>query len=197
MIVERLKQQIAFITEVDKIKQIYRKNYVIGGERHETDAEHSWHLAIMAILLAEHVTGYPFDVLKVIKMVLIHDIVEIDAGDTYCFDQTGGLDKAEREQAAADRLFGLLPKDQAQELRSLWDEFEQRVSLEAKFADALDRLQPLLLHYNTEGKSWKLNGITSNQVIERNRQTQELSTELGQLVKDIINDSISKGYLKK
>ncbi|HWR42391.1 HD domain-containing protein [Sporomusa sp.] len=196
MTTQRLQQQIAFIIEVDKIKQIYRKNFVIGGERHETDAEHSWHLAIMAILLAEHI-DYPLDILKVIKMVLIHDIVEIDAGDTYCFDQIGGLDKAVREQAAANRLFGLLPEDQAQELRSLWDEFEQRGSLEAKFADALDRLQPLLLHYNTEGKSWQLNGITSGKVIERNQRTREISDKLGQLVDDIIEDSISKGYLKK
>lgn len=193
---ERLQQQIAFIVEVDKIKQIYRKNYVIGGERHETDAEHSWHLAVMAVLLAEHVADYPIDVSKVIKMVLIHDIVEIDAGDTYCFDQKGGLDKAAREQAAADRLFRLLPEDQAQELRCLWDEFEERVSPEARFADALDRLQPLLLHYNTEGKSWKINGITSTQVTERNKLTKEISAELGRLVEEIIKDSIGKGYLE-
>ncbi|SMC50514.1 HD domain-containing protein [Sporomusa malonica] len=196
MIIQRLQQQIAFIVEVDKIKQIYRRNYVIGGERHETDAEHSWHLAMMAILLAEHVADYPLDVLKVIKMVLIHDIVEIDAGDTYCYDQKGGLDKEVREQAAADRLFRLLPEDQAQELWSLWDEFEQRVSLEARFANALDRLQPLLLHYNTEGKSWQLNGITSDQVIDRNKLTKEISVELGRLVEEIIEDSIRKGYLK-
>ncbi len=197
MVSERLEQQIKFIVEVDKIKNIYRKNFVIGSERHETDAEHSWHLAIMAMLLAEHVTGCQVDVLKVIKMVLIHDIVEIDAGDTYCFDQQAGLDKEAREQAAADRLFGLLPADQAQELRSLWDEFEHKASLEAKLADALDRLQPLLLHYNTGGRSWQENGITSDKVRERNKRTKDIAAELGRLVDQVIQDSIAKGYLKE
>jgi len=194
---ERLKQQIEFIVEVDKIKQIYRKNFVIDGERHETDAEHSWHLAMMAMILAEHVTSQQVDVLTVLKMVLIHDIVEIDAGDTYCFDQQAGLDKAERETKAADRLFGLLPSDQAQEFRSLWEEFEQRVSTEARLADALDRLQPLLLHYHTQGKSWQMNGITSDKVKERNQHTAAIAAELGQLVDEIIQDSIGKGYLAK
>ncbi len=197
MISQRLEQQMAFIIEVDKIKQIYRRNYVIGTDRHETDAEHSWHLAIMAVLLSEHVTGYPVDILKIIKMVLIHDIVEIDAGDTYCFDAQAGMDKEARERAAADRLFGLLPLDQAQEMRALWEEFEQRVSPEARLADALDRLQPLLLHYKTEGKSWRLNNIVSAQVRERNKRTKEIAAELGQLVEQIIQDSIARGYLRE
>ncbi|CQR70713.1 5'-nucleotidase [Sporomusa ovata DSM 2662] len=196
MTTERLKRQIEFIVEIDKIKQIYRKNFVIGSERHETDAEHSWHLAIMAMLLAEHVTSQQVDVLKVLKMVLIHDIVEIDAGDTYCFDKQAGQDKEERETKAADRLFGLLPGDQAQEFRSLWEEFEQRVSSEARLADALDRLQPLLLHYHTQGKSWQLNGITSDKVKERNKRTAAIAIELGRLVDEIIQDSIKKGYLQ-
>lgn len=193
----RLEQQIQFIIEVDKIKNIYRRNWVIGSDRHETDAEHSWHLAIMAMLLAEHVTDYQVDVLKVIKMVLVHDIVEIDAGDTYCFDQQAGLNKEAREQVAADRLFGLLPTDQAQEMRALWDEFEQRESPEAKLADALDRLQPLLLHYNTNGKSWQEHGITSDKVKERNKRTKDIAAELGRLVDQVIQDSIAKGYLKE
>lgn len=197
MTTERLKRQIEFIVEVDKIKQICRKNFVIGGERHETDAEHSWHLAIMAIVLAEHVTSQQVDVLKVLKMVLIHDIVEIDAGDTYCFDQQAGLDKVERETKAAERLFGLLPCDQAQEFRTLWEEFEQRCSPEARLADALDRLQPLLLHYHTQGKSWQLNGITSDKVKERNKHTAAIAAELGRLVDEIIQDSIRQGYLKE
>lgn len=197
MISQRLEQQIAFIIEVDKIKQIYRRNYVIGTDRHETDAEHSWHLAIMAMLLSEHVTGYTVDMLKIIKMVLIHDIVEIDAGDTYCFDAQAGMDKEAREQAAADRLFELLPLDQAQEMRSLWEEFEQRVSPEARLADALDRLQPLMLHYNTEGKSWKRNNIVSAQVRERNKRTKDIAADLGQLIEQIIQDSIARGYLRE
>lgn len=196
MTAERIEQQIRFIVEVDKIKEIYRKNFVIGGSRHETDAEHSWHLAIMAMLLAEHAASR-VDVLKVLKMVLIHDIVEIDAGDTYCFDQQAGLDKSERETKAADRLFGLLPVDQAQELRALWEEFEERVSPEAQFADALDRLQPLLLHYHTEGKSWQLNGITSDKVRERNKRTGAVAPELGRLVDEMIQAAIAKGYLKE
>ncbi|MBP2636358.1 MAG: phosphohydrolase [Firmicutes bacterium] len=197
VITERLSRQIEFIVEMDKMKQIYRKNFVIGGERHETDAEHSWHLAIMAVLLAEHVDKAQVDVLKVLKMVLIHDVVEIDAGDTYCFDQQAGLDKAVRETQAADRLFGLLPDDQAGEFRALWEEFEQKQSPEARLADALDRLQPLLLHYHTQGKSWKLNNITSDKVKTRNQRTAAVAAELGQLVDEIIQDAVRKGYLKK
>lgn len=197
MIGERLEQQIRFIVEVDKLKNICRRNLVIGSEREETDAEHSWHLAVMAMLLAEHVTACQVDVLKVMKMVLIHDIVEIDAGDTYCYDQQAGLDKAAREQAAADRLFRLLPADQSRELRELWDEFEQKKSPEARLADALDRLQPLLLHYHTGGKSWKANGIASDKVRDRNKHTREVAAELGRLVDQIIEDSIAKGYLQE
>lgn len=196
LIGERLARQMRFIVEVDKIKNIHRRNLVTGSERQETDAEHSWHLAVMAMLLAEHVPGCQVDILKVIKMVLIHDIVEIDAGDTYCYDEQAGVDKKYREQAAADRLFGLLPADQAQELRALWDEFEQRESTEARLADALDKLQPLLLHYNTSGKSWQENGITSSQVRERNKHTKDIADQLGRLVNYIIQDSIIKGYLK-
>ncbi|WP_371372680.1 GNAT family N-acetyltransferase [Sporomusa aerivorans] len=193
----RLEQQICFLVEVDKLKTIYRKNYVIGTDRRETDAEHSWHLAVMAMLLAEYVDDYPIDVFKVVKMLLIHDIVEIDAGDTYCFDQQAGVDKDVREQAAAGRLFGLLPADQSQELRDLWEEFEQKQSPEARLADALDRLQPLLLHYHTGGKSWQENGITSDKVRERNKRTKDIAIELGQLVEQVIQDSIARGYLRK
>ncbi len=194
---ERLEQQIRFLVEVDKMKTIYRKNYVIGTERRETDAEHSWHLALMAMVLAEYVTGYAIDVYKVVKMLLIHDIVEIDAGDTYCFDQQAGMDKDVREQAAAGRLFGLLPDDQSRELRDLWEEFEQKKSPEARLADALDRLQPLLLHYHTGGKSWQENGITSDKVRERNKRTKDIAGELGRLVEYVIQDAIVQGYLRK
>lgn len=197
MITERLSRQIEFIVEMDKMKQIYRKNFVIGGERYETDAEHSWHLAIMAVLLAEYVDKAQVDVFKVLKMVLLHDVVEIDAGDTYCYDQQAGLDKAVRETQAADRLFGLLPDDQAREFRALWEEFEQKQSPEAKLANALDRLQPLLLHYHTHGKSWMLNNITSEKVKTRNQRTAEVSEELGRLVDEIIQDAVRKGYLKE
>lgn len=196
MNLERVYKQIAFIVEVDKLKQIYRQNFVTDGKRNETDAEHSWHMALMAMVLAEHVDRYALDVAKVMKMVLIHDIVEIDAGDTYCFDAQAGADQAQREQLAADRLFGMLPEDQAREFRVLWEEFEAKLTPEARFAAALDRLQPLLLHYHTGGKSWQAHGITSAKVRERNKHTQEISATLGRLVEEIIDDSVKKGYLK-
>ncbi len=192
---ERLKSQIDFIIEADKLKQIYRQNILLDKSRRETDAEHSWHLALMAILLSEHVSHKKVDMLRVIKMVIIHDIVEIDAGDTYCFDAKACLNQNNREQRAAERLFGMLPPNQADEFKNLWKEFEEKVTPEACFAGALDRLQPLLLHCNTEGESWKSHGITSEKVIERNKSTKEISESLGILVDELINDAILKGYL--
>jgi putative hydrolase of HD superfamily len=194
---ERLARQMAFIVEIDKMKRIYRQNYVInGGERRETDAEHSWHLAVMALLLAEH-TDRPVDGVRAAKMALLHDLVEIDAGDTYCYDQAGLLDQAEREQQAAKRIFGLLPDDQAGEWIALWEEFEAGLTPEARFAAALDRLQPLLLHYHTEGRSWQEHGITSAKVIERNKRTKEISQNLAALVAEIIENAVGKGYLPR
>ncbi len=194
---ERLKSQIDFIIEADKLKQIYRQNILLDKSRRETDAEHSWHLSLMVILLYEHVSYKDIDILRVMKMVIIHDIVEIDAGDTYCFDAKACMDQNSREQRAAERLFGMLPLDQANEFKNLWEEFEQQITLEARFAGALDRLQPLLLHCNTEGESWKSHGITSNKVIERNKHTKEISESLGVLVEELINDALLKGYLAK
>lgn len=194
---ERLKSQINFIIEADKLKQIYRQNILLDKSRRETDAEHSWHLALMVILLSEHVSHKDVDILRVMKMVIIHDIVEIDAGDTYCFDTEACMDQNSREQKAAERLFGMLPIDQADEFKNLWEEFEEQVTPEARFAGALDRLQPLLLHCNTEGESWKSNGITSKKVIERNKRTKEISENLGVLVDELINDALMKGYLVK
>lgn len=194
---ERLARQMAFIVEIDKMKQIYRQNYVIkGGERRETDAEHSWHLAVMALLLAEH-TDIPVDAVRSAKMVLLHDLVEIDAGDTYCYDQAGLLDKDEREQQAAKRIFGMLPDDQASEWIALWQEFEAGLTPEARFAAALDRFQPLLLHYHTQGKSWKEHGITSAKVVERNKKTKEISAGLAAWIAETIEQAVSKGYLPR
>ena len=196
MIHERLRQQIAFVVEIDKMKSIYRQSYITPGDRNETDAEHSWHLAVMALLLAEH-TDVVVDPIRALKMVLIHDLVEIDAGDTYCYDQQGLLDKAEREDKAAERLFGMLPPDQAAEFTALWQEFETRVTPEARFADALDRLQPLLLQYHTRGRSWQEHGVTSDKVVERNRRTREISQDLAELVDEIIEESIHNGFLPR
>lgn len=194
---ERLTRQIAFIVELDRMKTIYRQNYVIDGNgRHETDAEHSWHLAVMALLLAEH-TDTPVDAARAAKMALLHDLVEIDAGDTYCYDQAGLRDKPEREQRAAQRIFGLLPADQAAEWIGLWEEFEAGITPEARFAAALDRLQPLLLHYHTQGKSWREHGISSGKVRERNRETGQISQSLATLVTELIEAAVAKGYLPR
>ncbi|VBB07020.1 Hypothetical protein LUCI_2264 [Lucifera butyrica] len=194
MVSERLKKQIEFIVEIDKVKQIARQNYVTGGERRETDAEHSWHLAVMALLLAEYASG-PADMIKTLKMVLIHDLVEIDAGDTYCFDEQAVKTQKKREETAANRIFGLLPADQARDFRAVWEEFEAGLTMEARLAAALDRLQPLLLHYHTAGRSWREHGITSSKVKERNRLTRELSPQICELVEDVIERAVQKGYL--
>lgn len=193
---ERLAKQIAFILEIDKMKSIYRQNYIINGGRNETDAEHSWHMAVMALLLAEH-ADVPVDPVRAAKMALIHDLVEIDAGDTYCFDQTGLLDKAAREQQAAARIFGMLPVDQAVEWQELWQEFEAGQTPEAAFANALDRLQPLLLHSRTEGRSWREHGIVSSQVYERNRRTKAISAALGELAAELIEAAVAAGCLRR
>lgn len=196
MINERLKNQIKFIIEIDKLKKILRQNVVIGTTRNENDAEHSWHMAAMAILLSEYSIEINLDVLKVLKLILVHDLVEIDAGDTFCYDEKGYEDKAERENKAARRLFSLLPSDQADEVYQLWREFEELATPEAKFAACLDRLQPLLLNYNTDGHTWQKPGVTSEKVIRRNRMLEENAPELWKLAKDIIDDSIERGILK-
>lgn len=195
MINERFRKQIEFIIEIDKLKSIIRQSYVTDCSRKENDSEHSWHLAMMAFILAEH-ANTEIDVLKVIKMVLIHDIVEIDAGDTYAYDTKGHEDKSEREIQAAERLFYILPNDQAAELRYLWDEFEERKTNEAKFAAALDRIQPILLNYLSKGRAWKDNNISTEQVIERNKHTKEGSNAIWEYVKEIVDLSFEKGYLK-
>ena len=193
---ERLLKQIEFITEIDKLKQIFRQNVVIGTKRNENDAEHSWHLAIMAVLLAEYSTDKNIDILKVIKLVLIHDLVEIDAGDTFCYDEKGYLDKDEREQKAADRLFNILPQDQAQEIFELWREFEEVNTPEARFAACLDRFQPLILNYNTNGHTWQKPGVTSEKVFKRNSLLEENAPELWMYFNEVVEDSIKKRYLK-
>ena len=193
---ERFTQQIAFLLELDKLKNIYRQTRVLHEDRAENDAEHSFHLAIMAAVLAEH-SRQPIDVLHTMKMVLIHDVVEIDAGDTYCYDTVGYQDKAEREQKAADRLFALLPEDQAAEYRSLWDEFEAHETPEACFANALDRIQPMLLNYKKGGISWKQHGIRAEQVEARNLGVTDAGSErIGAFAKEIIAAAKAEGMLR-
>lgn len=193
---ERLSKQIQFIVEIDKLKHIFRQNIVTGTTRNENDAEHSWHLAIMAMMLYEY-SKVPVDVLQVIKMVIIHDLVEIYAGDTYCYDEKGYEDKAEREEKAAEKLFGMLPEDQSEEIWNLWCEFEELKTPEAKFAACLDRVQPLILNYNTNGHTWKRPGVTSEMVLKRNEILKENAPEIWEYAKEIIEDSIKKGYLKR
>ncbi|HCW04919.1 MAG TPA: hydrolase [Clostridium sp.] len=194
---ERLLKQIEFITEIDKLKKIYRQNVVIGTSRNENDAEHSWHLAIMAILLSEYVEDEKLDLLRVIKMLIIHDLVEIDAGDTFCYDEKAKEDKAQREEKAAERLFNILPSDQAEEIMDLWKEFEEKETLEARFAACMDRLQPLILNYNTQGHTWQKPGVTSQKVLKRNEPLKETTPDLWEYAKEIIEDSVEKGILKK
>ena len=190
---QRLEQQIGFVLEIDKLKTILRRTYLLHVDRCENTAEHSWHLAIMAILLAEH-ANEPVDVCRVIKMVLIHDIVEIDAGDTYLYDASAALDKMERERAAADRLFAMLPADQCKEFRALWDEFESCQTPEARFAATLDRFIPQLHNYHTQGKSWKEHGITVDRVLERNACMADGSARLWDWARALLGDAAAKGF---
>ena len=192
---QRLEAQIQFILEIDKLKTVLRQSSIISEDRRENSAEHSWHLAVMAILLAEH-AAEPVDLYRVIKMVLIHDLVEIDAGDTFCYDEQGNLNKAEREQACADRILAVLPQDQASELRTLWEEFEARDTADSRFAAALDRLQPMLLNYHTEGAAWRRHGISMEQVQKRNSPMGEGAPALWQYAKVFIADAVEKGYLR-
>ena len=194
---ERLSKQLEFIVQIDRLKQILRQNIVIGTSRQENDAEHSWHLALMAIMLSEYVEEKEMDVLKVVKMVLIHDLVEIDAGDTFCYDEQANLDKDERENKAAEKLFSILPTDQAQDIWQLWREFEELSSPEACFAACLDRLQPLLLNYHTNGHTWQKPGVTSEKVLKRNAILEKNVPELWEYAKSIIEDSVKKGLLKR
>ena len=191
---DRLRQQIEFVVEVDKLKYVYRQTLLMDGSRRENDAEHSWHLALMAILLREYARE-EVDLLRVVKMVAVHDLVEIDAGDTFCYDEKGNEDKAERERQAADRIFGLLPQDLGDEIRALWEEFEEGRSPEARFANALDRFQPLLHNYRTKGAAWRKHGVTSDRVVERNRHIEAGSPALWGYARAMIDDAVERGYL--
>lgn len=191
---ERLQKQVAFITEIDKLKKIQRRTILLDRSRRENDAEHSWHLAMMVMVLAEHAEE-PVDPLKVMKMVLVHDIVEIDAGDTYAYDHAGHSDKAQREQAAADRIFSILPFDQTIEMRELWDEFEAGETAEARFANAVDRMQPLLHNCLTEGETWKEHAVTRDQVVARCSPMANGSQRLWDYMLAEIDRCVKEGHL--
>jgi len=192
----RLEKQMAFIEEVDKIKQIGRQNYLADGSRKENDAEHSWHLALMTMLLSEY-SNEEIDVLKTMGMVLIHDIVEIDAGDTYAYDYEAQKTQKERELAAAERIFNILPEDQAKKLRALWDEFEAGETAEARFAAAVDRVQPAMLNSASGGISWKEHDVTLSKALERNGKAALGSEVLWEYEKEhFIMANVEKGLLK-
>lgn len=194
MNVERLERQIAFILEIDKLKSVLRRSYLLNETRHENTAEHSWHLSVMALVLAEH-ASVEVNTLQVLKMLLVHDIVEIDSGDTYIYDAAGNDTKAAREQEAARRIFGLLTPDQDAEITQLWQEFEARETPEAKFAAALDRLMPLLHNYHTQGRSWREHGITEVQVLRLNSHMAGGSQTLWEYAEALIHEAAAKGYL--
>lgn len=191
---DRLQRQLRFILEIDRLKAVVRQSYLVGAERRENSAEHSWHVAVMAMVLAEHANAR-VDVGRVVTMLLVHDVVEVDAGDTYVYDPAGAADKAERERRAAARLFGLLPPDQGAELRALWQEFEAAESADARFAAALDRLMPVLHNVHTGGRSWREHGITADQVIGRNRGIAEGSEALWRHARAMIEAAVAEGKL--
>ncbi len=193
----RLQRQIKFIVEIDKLKQVLRRTFTTSKSRQENSAEHSWHIALMAILLSEYADKTKIDVFQVVKMLLIHDLVEIDAGDTFCYDNVARRDQHERELKAAERIFNLAPKDQAKTLVTLWKEFETCKTPESRFANAIDRLQPLLSNYYTKGKAWIKHNIKRQQVLDRNCVIEEEAPKLWNYVKKLIDDSVQQGFLKE
>ena len=191
----RLGKQIQFILEVDKLKDVFRQSYILSENRKENSAEHSWHVAVMAIVLMEHAEE-PLDGILVLKMLVLHDVIEIDAGDSYFFDDHARADQAERENKGAQRLFSLLPSDQTDALRKIWNEFEAAVSAEARFAKSMDRLMPLLHNYHTRGRSWKEHGITSKMVVSRLEKDLIRGPKVfWEYARSLIADAVRQGYL--
>jgi putative hydrolase of HD superfamily len=191
---KRFEQQKAFILEADKEKNILRQTHLSGHGRRENDAEHAWHMAMMAYLLKEY-SNEPIDIARTMIMCLIHDIVEIDAGDTYAYDEEGKKTQRKREEVAAERIFGLLPEDQREELRGIFEEFEAAETKEAKFARAMDNLQPLLLNDSNGGEDWRNHQVTYHQVRNRQDRTVEGSAELYEVTREIIDRNLSLGNL--
>ena len=191
----RLQRQIDFILEVDKAKGILRSTHVSVADRRENDGEHAWHVALIALVLAEYAPP-GIDLLRVIAMLLLHDIVEIDAGDVNVYDAEARVGQLARERRAADRIYGLLPSEQGLEFRELWEDFEARESPEARFAASIDRLQPLLLNYHTQGATWRDREVTRAQVLAVNAHIADGSQELWELARAVIDDAREHGYLK-
>jgi len=195
--VARLAQQIEFIAECDKLKEIFRQTINTQSRRAENDAEHSWHLCLCVIVLAEHANVASLDVLRVLKMLIVHDLVEIDAGDTFAYDVAAMANQHEREAIAADRIFGLLPADQAQAFRALWDEFEAKQTAESKFATAVDRFQPMLLNCRSQGAAWNRHGVTHDRVVARNQHIADGCAELWNYAEKMLQEVVDAGHLKR
>lgn len=193
----RFKQQMKFLVEADKMKTIMRQTLLIDKSRRENDAEHSWHFALMAMVLFEYAYSPKVDMLRVLKMALIHDLVEVYAGDTFAYDDVGYEDKLRREEEAANKLFGLLPDDQGKEYRALWEEFDEMQTPDAIYASAIDRLQPLVNNYLTDGHTWSFPGVDSSKVYKRASTIKEALPELWGFVDHMIQDSIKRGLLKE
>ena len=191
----RMRRQIEFIVECDRLKEIFRQTINTTSRRAENDAEHSWALCLCVIVLAEHANHPGLDLLRVLKMVILHDLVEIDAGDTFAYDTARMADQHERESRAADRIFGLLPAEQGAEFRALWDEFEARATPEARFAAAVDRFQPMLLNCRTEGAAWRRHGVTHDRVVARNRHIADGCAELWRYAEAMLAELVAKGDL--
>src|SRR5665647_980202 len=193
---DNLSKQISFIKEIDKLKYIQRKTKLFNSDRPENDAEHSWHLAMMTIVLAEH-SDKPIDVLKVLKMVLIHDIVEIDAGDTFIYDSTKSHTNTDEELIAAKRVFGLLPTEQAEEFIAIWEEFEESTTDEAKFAKSMDRFEPLLQNTSNNGGTWTEFNVPYQKVYDKKKAIKNGSTAIWNYAENLLNESVDRGILIK
>ena len=193
---DRMRKQIEFALLMDKQKNIFRQNRLADNSRRENDAEHAWHMAVMAYLFREY-ANEDIDISKVILMCLIHDVVEIEAGDTYAYDEEAKKSQREREKIAKKHIFGMLPSDQGRELEALFDEFEAQETAEAKFAKAMDNLQPVLLHEANGGGDWKEHGVTKEQIMRRQEKTRRGSEELFEVIKDIIDKHIAEGNIKE
>lgn len=193
---DNLIKQVNFIKEIDKLKYIQRKTKLFNSERHENDAEHSWHLAMMTIVLAEH-SDRPIDILKVLKMVLIHDVVEIDAGDTFIYDTQKNHTNTDAERIAAKRIFGLLPTEQAEEFITIWEEFEEGITNEAQFAKSMDRFEPLLQNTSNNGGTWAEFNVPYQKVYDKKKAIKNGSVTIWEYAKNLINESVEKGILKK
>lgn len=192
---ERLEKQLDFIREIDKEKQIFRQTYLADGQRKENDAEHAWHMAVMTLLLSEY-ANEKIDVLHTIRMILIHDVVEIDAGDTYAYDENAKLTQRAREEAAAARIFGMLPEDQAAEMLALWEEFEAGETTEARFARTMDNFQPMMLNDATGGRAWEEHGVVASKVLKRNERSPRGSKELWNYAKEnFLEKNVRLGHI--